>query len=162
MAECGAGFHELWQFAKRSPSRNIIKIPMQIQSYITYHAPEGDDTGTIIETRIHRDTRNGQPRECLRHTIVSDLEAPDMITEYHLRADYWSTQMNDFARASRAILGDEFRELIDADKNIIEAKLDLFVGKRVRYTVVHEHRPGHEHAFRKVINLRPLRDKLAA
>ena len=150
------------QFGKQSPSRFINSIIMKINGTISYHAPEGDDTGTIIETRIHRDTRNGQPRECLRHTIVSDTEAPDMITEYHLRADYWSTQMNDFARASRAILGDEFRELIDADKNIIEGKLDLFVGKRVRYTVVHEHRPGHEHAFRKVINLRPLRDKLAA
>ena len=150
------------QFGKQSPSRFINSIIMKINGTISYHAPEGDDTGTIIETRIHRDTRNGQPRECLRHTIVSDTEAPDMITEYHLRADYWSTQMNDFARASRAILGDEFRELIDADKNIIEDKLDLFAGRRVRYTVVHEHRPGHEHAFRKVINLRPLRDKLAA
>ena len=153
-------------------ANNINK--MRFQRNQSYLPPEGDYTGTIVETRIHRDSKNGQTRECLRHTLVCDHD--DIITEYRARADYWSSQINDFARDAQAILGDQCKELIDSEHNIIESKLDLFVGKRVEFTVVHEYRPGHKDAFRKVINLKPrklvepkprfpitpLKDRLAA
>jgi hypothetical protein len=147
---------------------------MKVTRTQSYLPPEGDYTGTIVETRIHRDSRNGKTRECLRHTLVCDDD--NILTEYRARVDYWSSQINDFARDAEAILGDQCKDLIDSEHNIIESKLDLFVGKRVQFTVVHEYRSGHKEAFRKVINLKPrklvepkprfpitpLKDRLAA
>ncbi len=48
--------------------------------------------------------------------------------------------------------------LTDCDGNVLPERLSLLEGKRVRFDVTHERRPGFDIAYRKVQNMRPIKD----
>lgn len=56
------------------------------------------------------------------------------------------------------LLGPDVVHLTDRDGEILPEKLALLEGKRVSFDVTHETRPGFEIAYRKVANMRPLKE----
>ncbi len=131
---------------------------MKIVKDISYLAPEGEFTGIITSGRLNVDTKNGKLRENVRLTIAVDPIPTDPMYDYRVRVDYWGNQANDLIRDAKMLIGSEAYELTNADGEIRDEKLYLLVGSQVKFTVVHDNKPGHEEAYRRVINLRPLND----
>lgn len=129
---------------------------MKLGREISYQAPEGTWTGTIINATLNEDTKNGKPRENLRLTIAVDAIPNDILHDYRVRADYWGNQTDGLLMDLFRIIGPDVMNLTDSEGDIIPEGLNLLVGKRVRFDVIHETRPGFDVPFRKVRNLRPL------
>jgi len=131
---------------------------MKIQKDPSYLTPEGELSGTINSSRLIQDDKNGRTRESIRWTIDVDPIPNEPMYDFKARMDYWETQTSEFIRDAKKILGTQANELISSDGEIIPDKLVLFEGKRVKFSVAHERRPGHKHAFRKLMNIRPERE----
>lgn len=132
---------------------------MKLIRNISYEVPEGTFTGTIINATLIEDTKNGKPRENLRLTIAVDAIPNDILHDYRVRADYWGNQSDGLLTDLFRIIGSEVMHLTDSEENIIPERLNLLEGKRVRFQVTHEKRPGFAVAYRKLSNLRPLQPK---
>lgn len=135
---------------------------MKLIRNISYEVPEGAFTGTIINATLHQDTKNGQPRENLRLTIAVDPSASDFLHDYRVRMDYWGNQSDGLLTDLFRIIGHDVMNLTDSEGEIIPEQLTLLEGKRVRFQVTHETRPGFSVAYRKVSKLRPLQVKADA
>jgi hypothetical protein len=129
---------------------------MRLNKILSYETPEGDLQGTIVTATIIEEFKNGKPRESLRFTIATDPLPDYPLHDFRVRADYWGNQNNGLLDDLFRILGSEVVNLTDEDGNIIPQRLSMLEGKRVRFDVTHEQRPGFEVPFRKVKNLRPL------
>jgi|JI10StandDraft_1071094.scaffolds.fasta_scaffold43604_5 hypothetical protein len=129
---------------------------MRLSRTITYEAPEGGLQGTILNATLIEDFKNGKQRENLRLTIAVDPLHDYPIHDFRVRADYWGNQNNGLLDDLFRILGSEVVNLTDEEGNILPQRLTMLEGKRVRFDVTHEQRPGFEVPFRKVKNLRPL------
>lgn len=128
---------------------------MTIIKETSYLVPEGEFPGTITSARLIQDEKNGKTRESIRHTIDLDPIPDEPMYDFKARMDYWETQVSDFVRDAKKLLGGQANALISRDGEIDPDKLSLFEGKRVKFHVVHERRPGHKNAFRKIVNIRP-------
>lgn len=129
---------------------------MKLVREISYQAPQGTHAGTIINATLNEDTKNGKPRENLRLTIAVDPIPNDILHDYRVRVDYWGNQADGLLTDLYRILGPDVVKLTNEDGDILLERLNLLEGKRVRFDVTHETRPGFEVAFRKVRHLRPL------
>lgn len=129
---------------------------MKLNKSVSYETPEGVLKGTILTAALIEDFKNGKQRENLRLTIVVDPFPDDPIHDFRVRVDYWGGQNNGLLEDLFRILGAEVVNLTDEDGNILAQRLPLLQGKRVRFKVTHEQRPGFAVPFRKVKNLRPL------
>lgn len=129
---------------------------MKLVREISYQAPQGTHIGTIINATLNEDTKNGKPRENLRLTIAVDPIPNDILHDYRVRVDYWGNQTDGLLTDLYRILGPDVVKLTNEDGDILLERLNLLEGKRVRFDVTHETRPGFEVAFRKVRYLRPL------
>ncbi|WP_146850659.1 hypothetical protein [Brevifollis gellanilyticus] len=129
---------------------------MKLNKAISYEAPEGCLRGTIVGAALNEDFKNGKTRENLRITIAVDPLPHDPIHDFRVRADYWGNQNNGLLEDLFRILGSEVVNLTDEEGNILSSKLSMLEGKRVKFNVTHEQRPGFAIPFRKVTNLRPL------
>ena len=129
---------------------------MKLIRDISYQTPEGSFTGTIINATVIEDFKNGKLRESLRLTIAVDPIPNDILHDYRVRADYWGNQADGLLTDLFRIIGSDVMNLTDSEGDIIPEQLSLLEGKRVRFDVTHETRPGFNVAFRKVRNLRPL------
>jgi hypothetical protein len=132
---------------------------MRLIRTISYETPEGTFPGTIIHATQIKDTKNGKPRESLRFTIAVDPIPNDILHDYRVRVDYWGNQSDGLLTDLYRIIGSDVVNLTDPDGEIIPERLSLLEGKRVRFTVTHETRPGFTVAYRKVSHLRPLQSK---
>lgn len=121
-----------------------------------YHAPEGAHRGTIKSGKLQKDQKHNQPRECVQLTIELDEVESDKRKRFLVNANYWESQGLEFMNLAEALLKEKAEELSNGDGELVEDKLDLLADKRVELEIVHTQRKGHEHAYRKVINLRPL------
>lgn len=128
---------------------------MKIQKQTSYLAPEGEYSGIITSGRLLQDTRNGRLRESVRLTIAIDPIPHDPLYKYLARVDYYDTQANQFIADAKTVLGSDQTPLTNIQGEILADRLSLLEGKRVRFTVTHARRPGHETPYRKVENLRP-------
>ena len=70
--------------------------------------------------------------------------------------DYWGNQQDGLLTDLFRILGSDVMQLVNSEGEIIPERLSLLEGKKVRFAVTHETRPGFDVAFRKVRNLFPL------
>ncbi|MEI6703063.1 MAG: hypothetical protein WCL71_05940 [Deltaproteobacteria bacterium] len=131
---------------------------MKIVKEISYLAPEGELTGTIISGKLNVEEKNGKRRESVRLTIAVDPIPNHHMFDYRVRMDYWESQANDLITDAKMIIGSEANELTNSDGEIRDGKLYLLVNKRVKFTVIHDSKPGHKDAYRKVVNLRPLNE----
>lgn len=131
---------------------------MKLQRKISYETPEDTHDGTILNATLNTDTKNGKPRENLRLTIGVDLIEDDPLHDYRVRMDYWGNQTDGLFTDMYRLLGPEFLKLADCDRNVIPERLSLLEGKRVRFDVTHEKRPGFDIAYRKVQNMRPIKE----
>lgn len=129
---------------------------MKLVREISYLTPEGAFPGTIINATLGNNTKNGNPKENLRFTISVDPIPNDILFDYRVRVDYWGNQQDGLLTDLFRILGSDMMQLVNSEGEIIPEQLTLLVGKRVRFDVIHETRPGFDVAFRKVRNLRPL------
>lgn len=132
---------------------------MKLIRNISYEVPEGTFTGTIINATLIEDTKNGKPRENLRLTISVDPIPNEILHDFRVRADYWGNQTDGLLTDLFRIIGQDVTNLTNSDGDIIPERLSLLEGKRVRFQVTHETRPGFSVAYRKVRNLRPLQPK---
>ena len=132
---------------------------MKLVREISYLTPEGTWTGTIINATLGNNAKNGNPKENLRFTIAVDPIPNDILFDYRVRVDYWGNQQDGLLTDLFRIIGSDLVHLTDSEGNIIPEQLKLLVGKRVRFDVTHETRPGFDVAFRKVTNLRPLQSR---
>jgi len=131
---------------------------MKLQRKISYETPEDTHDGTILNATLNTDTKNGKPRENLRLTIGVDLIEDDPSHDYRVRMDYWGNQTDGLFTDMYRLLGPEYLKLADCDGNVIPERLSLLEGKRVRFDVTHEKRPGFDIAYRKVQNMRPIKE----
>ncbi len=131
---------------------------MKLQRKISYETPEDTHDGTILNATMITDTKNGKQRENLRLTIGVDLIEDDPRHDYRARMDYYGNQADDLFTDMYRLLGPDVVNLTDCDGNVIPERLSLLEGKRVRFDVTHEKRPGFDIAYRKVQNMRPLKD----
>lgn len=76
---------------------------------------------------------------------------------YKARIDWWEPQANEFLRFAARLLGPDVHLLVDANGEIRAENLYLLEGHRIEFDVIHERKPGHDHAYRKVVNPRPER-----
>ena len=132
---------------------------MKLVREISYLTPEGTHPGTIINATLNPNTKSGNPKENLRLTIAADPIPNDILHDYRVRIDYWGNQQDGLLTDLFRIIGSDVMHLTDSEGNIIPERLTLLVGKRVRFDVTLETRPGFDEAFRKVRNLRPLQSK---
>ena len=132
---------------------------MKLVREVSYQTPEGTFAGTIINATLNEDTKNGKTRENLRLTIAVDPIPNDILHDYRVRVDYWGNQQDGLITDLFRILGSDVMHLTNSDGDIIPEQLSLLDGKRVRFDVTHETRPGFDVPFRKVRNLRPLQSK---
>lgn len=123
---------------------------------ISYETPEDTHDGTILNAELKKDIKNGKERENLRLTIAVDRIPDDPLHDYRVRMDYWGNQTDSVLHDMHRLLGSDLVHLTDEDGEILPEKLSLLEGKRVRFDVIHESRPGFKVAYRKVQNLRPL------
>jgi hypothetical protein len=130
---------------------------MKLIRNISYETPEGTLTGTIIHATQIKDTKNGNPRESLRFTIAVDPIPNDILHDYRVRVDYWGNQSDGLLTDLFRIIGQDVMNLTDPEGEIIPERLTLLEGKRVRFDVTHETRPGFKVAYRMVRNLRPFK-----
>lgn len=128
---------------------------MRIIREPSYLAPEGDLSGTVTSGRLIKEEKNGRDRESVRLTISVDPIPSHPMHDFKVRADYWETQANEFIRDAKKLLDAEADQLVNKEGEIVAENLALLEGKRVRFTVVHDRKPGHQEAYRKVLNLRP-------
>jgi hypothetical protein len=127
---------------------------MKIEN-ISYLPPEGLHTGTITTGDLYHDVKNGKERESVRFTLALDPVAGDRLNKYMARIDYWASQSGQLYEDLRRLIGAKVDDLVDDEGMIVPERLSMLAGKRVSFQIVHENRPGHQHAYRKVINLRP-------
>lgn len=137
---------------------NIEYRYMKMQRKISYETPEDSHQGTIINATLNTDTKNGKQRENLRLTIKVDPIEDDPMHDYRVRMDYWGNQNETLVTDMHRLLGPDVLKLTNDDNEIVPERLSMLEGKRVRFDVTHELRPGFEIAYRKVQNLRPIRD----
>ena len=130
---------------------------MKLKRRVSYETPEDTHNGTIVGAHINKDTKNGKPRENLRLTIAVDPIPDDLLHDYRVRMDYWGNQTDDLFNDMYRLLGPEVVHLTDEEGEILIEKLGLLEGKRVRFDVIHETRPGFAIPYRKVQNMRPLK-----
>lgn len=138
------------------PNR-ISRINMKLMRKVSYETPEDTHNGTIISANLNKDTKNGKPRENLRLTIAVDPILEDPLHDYRVRVDYWGNQNESLLDDMFRLLGPDVVHLTDIDGEILPEKLILLEGKRVKFEVSHEKRPGFKVAYRKVQNLQPLK-----
>lgn len=136
----------------------IDSIPMKLQRHVSYETPEDTHNGTIINAILNTDTKNGKPRENLRLTIAVDPVPGDPLHDYRVRMDYWGNQTEGLFFDMHRLLGSDVVHLTDEEGEILPEKLTLLEGKRVKFDVTHEKRPGFKVAYRKVQNLQPLKE----
>ncbi len=131
---------------------------MKLLRKVSYETPEDTHNGTIISANLNKDTKNGKPRENLRLTIAVDPILEDPLHDYRVRVDYWGNQNESLLDDMFRLLGPDVVHLTDIDGEILPEKLSLLEGKRVKFDVTHERRPGFKVAYRKVQNLQPLKE----
>jgi len=127
---------------------------MKIVKDISYFAPEGELTGTIISGELKVDHKNGKPRESVKLTIAVDTLPNDPMNDYRVRVDYWGPQANELLRDAQKVIGSEAYALTNMEGEIVPENLVLLEGRRVRFQVVHNFKPGFKEPYRKVVNLR--------
>ncbi len=132
---------------------------MKLLRQISYEVPEGAFEGTITDATLHIDSKNGKPRENLRLTIAVDPIPGDRLHAYKARADYWDNQPDGLFNDLFGILGSQIYELTDEDGNIIPECLSALEGVRVGFNIIHCSKPGFSTPFRRVVNLRPGKDR---
>lgn len=131
---------------------------MKLIREVSYETPEDTHNGTIINATLNKDTKNGRQRENLRLTIAVDPVPEEPFLDYRVRRDYWGNQTDNLFNDMYGLLGADLVHLTDETGEILPEKLNLLHGKRVRFDVIHETRPGFKVAYRKVQNLRPLKN----
>lgn len=131
---------------------------MKLIRKVSYETPEYTHNGTIINATLNTDTKNGKQRENLRLTIAVDPIPDDPLHDYRVRMDYWGNQNDSLLDDMFRLLGPDVVHLTDREGEILPEKLTLLEGKRVKFDVTHETRPGFKVAYRKVQNLQPLRE----
>lgn len=131
---------------------------MKLLKRVSYETPEDTHNGTIINAILNTDTKNGKPRENLRLTIAIDPIPDDPLHDYRVRMDYWGNQNDSLLDDMFKLLGSDVVPLTDRDGEILPEKLSLLEGKRVKFDVTHENRPGFKVAYRKAQNLQPLKE----
>lgn len=129
---------------------------MKLGREISYLPPEGTFPGTIINATLNEDIKNGKTRGNVRLTVAVDPIPNDILHDYRVRVDYWENQADGLLMDLFRIIGSDVVNLTNSEGDIIPERLTLLVGKRVRFDVIHETRPGFNVAYRKVRNLRPL------
>jgi hypothetical protein len=125
---------------------------------ISYETPEDTHDGTILNAELKKDIKNGRERENLRLTIAVDRIPDDPLHDYRVRMDYYPNQTETLLDDMFRLLGPEVVHLTDEEGEVLPENLNLLFGKRVRFEVIHESRPGFQVAYRKVQNMRPLKD----
>lgn len=125
---------------------------------VSYETPEDTHNGTIISANLNEDMKNGKPRENLRLTIAVDPVHGDPLHDYRVRMDYWGNQNESLLDDMFRLLGPDVVHLTDIDGEILPERLTLLEGKRVKFDVTHEKRPGFKVPYRKVLNLQPLKE----
>ena len=75
--------------------------------------------------------------------------------DFRVRKDYWQTTTNDLLCDAYQIIGARAHELTNGDAELIVEKLWLLEGHRVSFDVIHDWKPGHKEAFRRVANIGP-------
>jgi hypothetical protein len=123
-----------------------------------FHAPEGAHRGKITAGKLQIDQKHNQTRECVQLTIELDEVESDKRKRFLVNANFWGSQGVEFMNLAEALLKEKAEELSNGEGELVEGKLDLLVDKRVELEVVLTQRKGHEHAYRKVVNLKPLSD----
>ena len=131
---------------------------MKLMKRVSYETPEDTHNGTIINATLNTDSKNGKQRENLRLTIAVDPIPDDPLHDYRVRMDYWGNQNDSLLDDMFRLLGPDVVHLTDRDGEILPEKLSLLEGKRVKFDVTHETRPGFKVAYRKVQNLQPLKE----
>lgn len=131
---------------------------MKLQRRISYEVPEDRHNGTIIDARLTTDTKNGKLRENLRLTISVDPVENHEAYDYRARMDYWGSQTDGLVEDMYRLLGPDVVHFTDEDSEILPERLTLLEGKRVSFDVTHETRPGFKIPYRKVSNLKPLKE----
>lgn len=131
---------------------------MKMIRKVSYETPEDTHNGTIINATLNTDTKNGKPRENLRLTIAVDPIPEDPLHDYRVRMDYWGQQNDGLLDDMFRLLGPDVVHLTDINGEFLPEKLKLLEGKRVKFDVTHETRPGFKVAYRKVQNLHPLKE----
>ena len=122
---------------------------MRNEKVKTYLAPEGTHRARIEEVQMVTDDRNGARKEGIK--FIFEITSIEHYSRTYMgRKVYWQADSKTLLHDLEKLLGDEIRQIIDSEGELIEDNLPLLHNLECEIQVSHVRNPKHETPFCKV------------